>query len=522
MKTKTLSILFALVMILSLSAGVFADAFDETWDEETVLTVFNDLEVVFPDLFADDDSDFLFVEEDMSWNFPKENGEFVSKDITLDDVVAKAPIDGTNISMEASFAPCGDGLIKFDVTIHKAKDASGTASGYFGPSKTTYIRDIAATVDGLPADIKKCTSSGGDNCRSVKFNSKGEAHIKGYLYAPTVLDASAAPSVVLTIYHSTYMTALWPVETEAPIVASATAKVDTKSNYCQTSLEEYGLGGLASVRAKYDENTGEARLQATVRNYKSPDKTNYVIPAEVWVNGNRYTDYVCKYTMYNVPNAAPRQDYCKFGEGIAMVPNSAIRFDITIDHLSGVNEGDLPFYFRVGGMTSLIYGVMEPVSIPCPPVTRMSVMNPLKPFMTFYGMESDSAIKASGPYGVYEGGVWGLYQKCGKYAYLAVRLKNSGVQDEIINLNNVAVAINGGTPMSFHWVMSSVEEDSKGKILLEPGMDVILFGRAKVTDATYQLNADTAMTAAVNFLDYGLYITGSVYSDHNNTNCVAP
>ena len=60
MKTKTFSILFALVMILSLSVGVFAQDFDETWDENTVLTVFNDIDMVFPDLFADIDSNFLW------------------------------------------------------------------------------------------------------------------------------------------------------------------------------------------------------------------------------------------------------------------------------------------------------------------------------------------------------------------------------------------------------------------------------------------------------------------------------
>jgi hypothetical protein len=58
-------------------------------------------------------------------------------------------------------------------------------------------------------------------------------------------------------------------------------------------------------------------------------------------------------------------------------------------------------------------------------------------------------------------------------------------------------------------------------ILLEPGEDVTLILRTKVTDYPYQLNADTAMTGAINFLDYGFYITGSVFSDHNNTRCVA-
>ena len=28
--------------------------------------------------------------------------------------------------------------------------------------------------------------------------------------------------------------------------------------------------------------------------------------------------------------------------------------------------------------------VLEPVDFPCPPVSRMAVKNPLRPFMTFY------------------------------------------------------------------------------------------------------------------------------------------
>ena len=95
------------------------------------------------------------------------------------------------------------------------------------------------------------------------------------------------------------------------------------------------------------------------------------------------------------------------------------------------------------------------------------------------------------------------------------------LQTPFVDLNNVAVAINGGTPMNFCWVLSTVEPVKGHKIILDGGDEVILFGRAKVTDIPSQLNADTAMTGAVNFTDFGLYITGKIFSDHNNTNCVA-
>ena len=254
---------------------------------------------------------------------------------------------------------------------------------------------------------------------------------------------------------------------------------------------------------------------------------------------SRYTDYTCKYTVYNNGNAAPRTDYCKFGEGIALGTNAVIRFDVTIDHLDTVDvlklyDGEnIPFMFRVGGMTEFVGAPVylpngtksysawyEAVDFPCPIVSRMQVMDPLHDFLFFKDMISDSPIKPSGYYGTYEGGLWGMYQKCGKYAYMAVRLKNDGLKDELVNLKNVAVAVNGGTPMSWHWILAT-RDSWDNKILLETGEDVILIGRAKVTDIPSQLNADIAMTGAVNFLDYGFYITGKVFSDHNNTNCVA-
>ena len=86
MKTKTFAILFALVMVLSMAVGVFAQDFTETWDENTVLTVFNDLDMYFPDMFADEDSDFIWTDNgpaDFPSEFPK----------SADAYTAKAPLD---------------------------------------------------------------------------------------------------------------------------------------------------------------------------------------------------------------------------------------------------------------------------------------------------------------------------------------------------------------------------------------------------------------------------------------------
>lgn len=561
MKTKTLSILFALVMVLSMSVGVFAQDFTETWDEDTVLTVFSDVDMLFPDLFADEDSDFLWVDGPSAFpsEFKKSDGEFISKAPIAD------PDDPTTAELETyegefTYDPCGDGLVKFSVTVDRAKwdgtDPNQTSMWKYGPEKVSYIRKIEAYVNGIKVDVKKCDPRNDKNCHQITFNSKGEGKLGGYLYVPDVLTAgSEGTDVLMTVYFSNYKTALWNMSSssEAPndlvdiaVVRGKLSKSKEKNNYCQDSLTAQNLPGQDfATRAKYDENTGEARLQATIRNFAQESlsghvtpsgkaykaKTNYVIPAEVlaYYDGGKYqriTDYTCKYTVYNNANGAPRTDYCKFGEGIALGPNAIIRFDISIDHLSTAVlkawDGDLGvFTFRVGGMENLIGGVFEPVDFPCPPVSRMQVKDPLRPFMTFFEMDGDPAISPSGAYGVYEGGLWGLYQKCGKMAYMAVRLKNDGLNDEVINLDHTAAAINGGTPMSFAWVLSTVEPEKGNKIVLESGQDVILIARAKVTDIPSQLNSDVAMTGAINFTDYGFYITGKVYSDHNNTNCVA-
>ncbi len=565
MKTKTLGILFALVMVLSMSVGVFAQDFSETWDEETVLTVFQDVDMLFPDLFADEDSDFLWVDGPAS--FPSTFGKNADGEYN-----AKAPIEGVATDDEGvekaefTFDPCGDGLLKFEVTLKRqAWDSSFMPEGTvkYGPEKTSYIRNIKATVLSAPASVKKCTAKGEDNCTTIKFNKNGEAVIKGFLYVPFVMTETDSLPVTMEITYSNYMTALWGIDSteQKTITVTGTAKPEMKggkikNNYCQSTISEYVMPGWDSyARAKYDENTGEARFQVVLRNkaqeslskenhggtaYKA--KTNYVIPADVLLpfdgDFKRHTDYTCKYTVYNNANGAPRTDYCKFGEGIALGSNAIIRFDITIDHLNSAvwrdaDGADIPFYFRVGGMNRLVgststsssssaYGMyFQAVDFPCPPVSRMQVKDPLHEFLFFKDMISDGAISPSGAYGVYEGGLWGLYQKCGKYAYMAVRLANDGKEDEVINLDNTAVAINGGTPMNWAWVLSTVEPEKGNKIRLEGGQDVTLILRAKVTDIPSQLNADTAMTGAVNFTDYGFYITGKVFSDHNNTNCVA-
>jgi hypothetical protein len=586
MKTKTFSILFALVMVLSMSVGVFAADFSETWDENTVLTLFNDLDLYFPDMFADEDSAFLW--NDSFKSFPSQFADKLEqKGITTDDVEleSKAVVDmvtpGLTPTLTGNYDECGDGLIFFDVTLTRAARNAVPNNIYYGDEFSVYLRDIDAVITRgatvLPAEIIKCNPINGEDCGRVTFRRQGNGnyvgHLKGYAWSPSIMqqqNPTAPYNLQLTISYSTYMTMLWPVDNTqgigldtfgaSPLPAIVVnGNLTPKKNYCQPSLDLYNAFGYTDdngvpvyARGKYDENTGEARLQYVVRNLQPNTnprtrRANYVIPAEVvtrhqnndgtW-GWNRITDYTCKYTIYNVANAAPRTDYCKFGQGINLPEHSMIRFDVTIDHLPGnvlrtyPDGQDIPFAMRIGGAfinvvaqvpfpDGFAFGRFEAVDFPCPPISRMEVMDPLKPFMTFFPLVEDNPIKPSGAYGVYEGGLWGMYQKCGKLAYVAVRLRNNGVKDEIVNLDHTAVAINGGTPMKFTWAMSTVFPEKGSKIRLEPGEDVILFGRAKVTDIPSQMNADTAMTGAVNFTDFGFYITGKVYSDHNNTRCVA-
>ena len=607
MKMKSVSIMFALLMILCLALGASAQDFDETWDENTVLTVFKGMDMYFPDMFADEDSDFLWTEDDYGYT-P------YFQDPAEKTFVEKAPIEQGTAQMTAEFDPCGDGLIKFDVTIYK--EHAGTVPGtsdsglFYGDRNTTYIRNIDTFLtisDGSNSvttklEMKTCESTGGNRCHSVNFrraqDSSGnpvyQADLKGYLAVPAGLIMTDSQKIHYTvnmhIEFSTYMTALWPVDSY-DAYASAAVKPNTKKNYCQPDLELHNTfdydamkNPMHSIQAKYDENSGEARVQVVIRNMspKNMDR-NYVIPGEVYAfsgvdvltgakaesasggmisdrlviakDGQRITDYKCEYTVYNTANAAPFTDYCRFGEGIRVPSYGIVRIDLTLDHLSGdilraVKGHDVSFGMRLGGYMGallpstggvvendflktllgyyqpdripFISGLFKPVDYPCPPVSRMQVMDPLKPFMTFYKMDPDNPIKPSGAYGVYDGGVWGMYQKCGKLAYLAVRLKNDGIKDEFINLDHAAVSINGGSPMKWDWAMTTHYPDMGRVIVLAPGEEVTLFCRAKITDYPYQLNADNAMAGQVNFTDFGFTLTGKVYSDHNNTRCSLP
>ena len=62
MKEKSIFVLFALALALSITVGVPAQDFSQTWDETTVLTIFNDFGMAFPDMFADEDSDYIWTD----------------------------------------------------------------------------------------------------------------------------------------------------------------------------------------------------------------------------------------------------------------------------------------------------------------------------------------------------------------------------------------------------------------------------------------------------------------------------
>ena len=312
MNKKYLAVLLALVVSLSVSVGVFAqDPFAVTWDEETVLTFFNDVNLVFPDMFAPEDSDYLWTEDDTE-TIP--NFDLHAKDVSAEEVDLEAKTGiGTILKVKATADPCGDGLIKVDVEFSKDPAASG-------PKKTTYIRSIGVKWGSNYLDIVKCESTGADSCRSVKFNNKGIAKMTLYVYSDAVIDDSISDlgSVTVTLDYSEYMTALFPVP-YSTVSGNGKLTRDMKKNYCQAHLTEFDPRtgkSVSAVRAKYDQNTGEARFQATIANISGGKnevfKSYFMIPAEIMVDYKKdglwytshYKDYTCKYTIYNNFNGA--------------------------------------------------------------------------------------------------------------------------------------------------------------------------------------------------------------------------
>lgn len=506
MKKQALSIILALVLLLSISIfPVFAQDIKEgevveyfgaieDWTTE-------DLSVAGVDTEGVDLSEFIAKNPDEVVLTP----ETVDA-LDGDGLVSKSLITG--ITGKGSFVHCGDGKLTIELELTQFP-------GPHGDKNAIWVKSIVISkIDGDPNHATaEYNLEGCDVCESggrVFIGANGKAKITGTVTVPTVYDNTflGVGYTATVTYSSTKYGA-----NEVPFVITGAATPKPKS-FCPTnSLTQ------VSQKGKYEECGGKASFKVDIT-VPDVDGPKFVVPSEIWVNNTVYENYVCRYTLFGSAGYPFGGDYCTPGYQVKLKPGQRIRFEALIDDLvNPIAEtqggNDLDVLWRFGANGALITGTMESVEGPknaCD--AKIVPLAPLEKFPTPSIIEKP--IKPSGWYNTYEGAVVGLYQKCGRFAVMQIRLRNDGGKTGYINLPG-GVAVNGGTPISYYWLSSSAPE--YGKLAIAPGETVTLLGRLWLTNLISQTNSDGPVNVSVNFPDIGLFMNGKLYSDRVNWRC---
>ena len=507
MKKQTLSILLALVLLLSIS--IFP-VFAQELSEDEVSGYFGaiedwttqDLALAGVDSEAVDLTEF----EAKSVENPVPTAE-LTDEVTVEgekgvDLQAKSIIDSIT-SLSGEFVGCGDGKIKIEIGLKRTADSSST-----GMPNMIFVKSVIVKIDGTDYELQNCKTQYGDACSKVYLDASGNATLTGYVEIPDILNASTIPLTSATINYSKTAHGtpdLSITSTDPEYVATRT------KDLCATEGVD-----VVATKGIYEQCGGKASFKADIEvpAEKGPD---CLVPAQIYVEGTSYSNYTCRYTRFGSEGYPFGGDYCTPGKAIPVKPGDKIRFEAIINDLTNpVAEtsggADLNVNWRFGYNPDMISGVME--SVPGPAELCDAKIVPLKPLDSME--DANDPIEPSGWYNTYDKAVVGLYQKCGKFAVMQIRLRNDGAKTGFINLPG-SVAVNGGAPIAFYWLSSVAPHGNK--VALGPGEIVTLVGRIWLTNLISQTNSDGAANVAVNFSDLGLYMTGSLFSDRVNWRC---
>ncbi|HOW07308.1 MAG TPA: hypothetical protein PLQ28_05705 [Flexilinea sp.] len=507
MKKQTLSILLALVLLLSIS--IFP-VFAQELSEDEVSGYFGaiedwttqDLALAGVDSEAVDMTEF----EAKSVENPAPTAE-LTDEVTVEgekgvDLQAKSIIDSIT-SLSGEYVACGDGKVKIVIGLNRTDDDATT-----GTPNMIFVKSVIVKINGIDYELQNCKSQYGDACSKVYLDASGNAVLTGYVEIPDILNASTIPLTSATInYSKTPHGAL-----ETPITRTDPEDVATRiKDLCATEGVD-----VVTTKGIYEQCGGKASFKADIE-VPATDGPDCLVPAQIYVEGTSYSNYTCRYTRFGSEGYPFGGDYCTPGKAIPVKPGDKIRFEAIINDLTNpVAEtsggADLDVNWRFGYNPIMITGVME--SIPGPAGLCDAKIVPLKPLD--WMEDADNPIEPSGWYNTYDKAVVGLYQKCGKFAVMQVRLRNDGAKTGFINLPG-SVAVNGGAPIAFYWLSSVAPHGNK--VALGPGEIVTLVGRIWLTNLISQTNSDGAANVAVNFSDLGLYMTGSLFSDRVNWRC---
>ncbi|HQG89159.1 MAG TPA: hypothetical protein PKX80_06555, partial [Flexilinea sp.] len=228
MKKQTLSILLALVLLLSIS--IFP-VFAQELSEDEVSGYFGaiedwttqDLALAGVDSEAVDLTEF----EAKSVENPVPTAE-LTDEVTVEgekgvDLQAKSIIDPATVTLSGEFVACGDGKIKIEIGLKRTADSSST-----GMPNMIFVKSVIVTIGTTDYELQNCKSQYGDACSKVYLDASGNATLTGYVEIPRVLDTTPVSFDVEINYSKTAHGAL-----ETPVTKSGGSATSTK-DLCAT------------------------------------------------------------------------------------------------------------------------------------------------------------------------------------------------------------------------------------------------------------------------------------------------
>ncbi len=494
MKKQTLSILLALVLLLSIS---ILPVFAQDWDEEEVSGYFGAIEDWDTESFglAGVDS------EDVGFD------GYDSKSVDSFAVTPETNYEAKSLigtaTVSATFVKCGDGKLK--ITIKLVQQGTITGTPYVTYIRSIKVKNLSVGTAGAEYELKGCRTQFGDSCEKVYYDADGNATLTGYVTVPVVFDGTVSPTFDVEITQSE---SRWAAPDATIITASGTSTAEA-TDLCQTGVINATLSGY------YQQCNGKAEFRTDIT---VPADVSFIVPSDVYLGSTAYSDYICRYTRYGSSGYPLGGDYCYPGQRLNVKTGDKIRFEVMIDKMKNpltdtTALNPLTASWRLGGNTVLLTGDLTGRRGSGDLCDAKIV--PVSPIKSAFGGDDDP-IEPSGWYSTYDKAVVGLYQKCGRFGVYQVRLRNIGAKMGYVTLPG-AVAVNGGNPISFFWKSSIQPEGNRVPVI--PGGEVSLRGYVYITSLGSQMNSDSPATIAVNFSDLGLYMTGKLYSDHVNWRC---
>lgn len=527
MKKQALSILLALVLTLSVSAfPVLAQSISEgdaveyfgvidDWGMDDLTLSGVDLTGIDLSTFESKSPDDLRLEPTII------ETPFAATEMAADGdgLSAKTIITNAGSDAKGSFVPCGDGKLNIELKIPRVADPAfqippeGTGGNIKNAIivKSIKIYDIDGDpTPGAEHDLQGCSVCDGGG--KLKLDASGNAIIKGWVRLPRIYDNTGGTIEYMAKVEYAMGPTAAPITLTIPVAPAKGILTATAHDFCQAILNV----PAADQKATYEDCGGKLSYKVDV---KVPANLKFVVPLEVWVNDTVYEDYICRYTVFGASGYPFGGDYCTPGYQIPLKEGQRIRFEAIIPDLvnpiAEVSSGATPAVkWRMGGTKlPMLATTANPVPgskdackakiVPLPP---LEPKNPAK----------DKPLKPSGWYNTYENAVVGLYQKCGRFAVMQIRLRNDGGETGYVTLPG-AVAVNGGTPISYYWLSST--EPENGKVAIAPDEVVTLLGRLWLTNMTSQTHSDSPVNVSVNLAEIGKFMNGKLHSDKVNWRC---